>query len=194
MYFSRNWPRLLYSKGRSTGGRWEHGAWPRNLPRRLPFFPSNQTTNPGYSPFFPLFHHSRLCGGAECIYLCQTSSSSSTTKNVFKKLHHQNLRGSQTLVLEWEAGAAHQGERDDGWKNRSRHSIAAIFCCRTSRCSSAAMDVVLILAGVDAALLACSIFTWIFFLLCFFHRCCSTTGEFLNGQYVSVLVANIVIH
>ena len=33
-----------------------------------------------------------------------------------------------------------------------------------------------------------------FFLLCFFHRCCSTTGEFLNGQYVSVLVANIVIH
>ena len=98
LYFSRNWPRLLYSKGRSTGGRWEHGAWPRNLPRRLPFFPSNQTTNPGYSPFFPLFHHSRLCGGAECIYLCQTSSS--TTKNVFKKLHHQNLRGSQTLVLE----------------------------------------------------------------------------------------------
>ena len=33
-----------------------------------------------------------------------------------------------------------------------------------------------------------------FFLLCFFHRCCSTTGEFLNGQYVSVLVSNIVIH
>ena len=33
-----------------------------------------------------------------------------------------------------------------------------------------------------------------FFFLCFFHRCCSTTGEFLNGQYVSVLVANIVIH
>ena len=188
-----NWPRLLYSKGRSTGGRWEHGAWPRNLPRRLPFFPSNQTTNPGYSPFFPLFHHSRLCGGAECIYLCQTSSS---------RLQPKTSSRSFTTKISEGPKLQYQSEKLEQLTKEREMTVRKTVPGTQLLLYSAAVLVVapLLLWMLYLFWLVWMRLFWLvqfsleFFFLCFFHRCCQTTGEFLNGQYVSVLVANIVIH
>ena len=77
--------------------------------QKAPFLPIQSNNQPRLLTILSSIYHSRLLW-ADGVYTLVVVS----TKNVFKKLHHQNLRGSQTLVLEWEAGAAHQGERDDG--------------------------------------------------------------------------------